>query len=84
MKRSREFQRCEAKCQAILKVMDWLDVSRYAFTDATDATTDQVDAEVRDAMQAANIAIGDVMMNLAIPIMQTLPKDVREAVEKAF
>jgi hypothetical protein len=81
--RSESYEKTEQAAKAIVKVMDWLDVSRYAMTDAVDATTDQVDAEIRDAMEQTKVAINKVLFDLAGPIWTMLPESVAEECRKA-
>ena len=81
---SENYDKTEKAAQAIIKVMDWLDVSRYAMTDATDATTDQVDAEIRDAMEQTKDAVNKVLLDLVGPVWDMLPTDVRAECCKAW
>ncbi len=83
MNRSESFEQAENAVKAIMETMDWLDVCRYAMTDAKDSMTDQVDAEVRDAMEKASDALVEVMENIAGPIWGMLPENVREICRNA-
>lgn len=80
---SEAYAKAKRSTNAIMAVMDWLDVCRFAMTDATDSLSDQLDAEIRDAMNFTATAMSAELSKLAGPIWGELPSDVRNECRKA-
>jgi len=83
VRHSEPYDQTEKSIKAIMAVMDWLDVCRFAMTDATNPLTDQLDAELRDAMTKTAQSVSESLSSLAGPIWGELPSDIREQCRKA-